>query len=239
MSNSDLKAVRDEILAADRRRFDTAPSNKTILAYWRGDLSGDEEDNVRELLACHPELAQAIAIPFGSDEALPHAIVDRQWTEFRARMLPTPRRFIWQASTAIAATLALTFGALFWDARNALLAPRSIVAEQLLESSSTPEARGGAATILSADTGDVVLHISLHGVPRFASYRVDIMEISGREAYRRWSVDTQTGAQEDVLRILIPGGSLKPGQYELVTYGLEDTNSKELHRHPIRVDPPS
>jgi hypothetical protein len=235
-SRNDLKVVRDEIVSADRRRLGDPPSVDEVLSYSRGELSAAAEARVRELLACYPELADALTIPFGEPgESLPDEVIAHQWKSFREQ-LPTPRpRRVWQAATAMAAALALTFGALLWNALQELREPRAIAAEHVLDTSPERGGRGGAETILLADAGDVVLTAPLHDHPEFPRYRVDVLEIAGASRRQRWSTTT-TARDPHVLRVLIPGGSLEPGEYELVVNGLSGERPHELVRYGIRVE---
>ncbi|HEX2121203.1 MAG TPA: hypothetical protein VHL59_06120 [Thermoanaerobaculia bacterium] len=195
---------------------------------------------MRELLACYPHLADAVAIPFvEAGDALPEEIVTRQWNDFRARHMrraPSPR--IWQAAAALAATVALTFGGALWQTRRELAAPRLIEAEQILHSPLGRGGRGGADTILSANAGNVTLVVSLHDLPQFHGYRVDMLEVRGDDRRQRWSSTAATRSQDDALRILIPRQSLDPGDYEIVVSGLGGVGerSPELVRHSVRVE---
>jgi hypothetical protein len=237
-SKNELRAAREEILTEDRERLGDPPSTETILAYSRGELSGDEEARVRELLACYPELAGALTIPFGeSDPPLPEQVIARQWRSFRQQLpVPHPVPWIWPASAALAAVLALTFGALLWQAQSEFARPRVIAAEQILNSHAERGGRGGATTVLSADAGDVLLIASLNNQPRFAAYRIDVTEVAGTTRRQRWSTIAAMHAYDDGLRILIPPATLKPGEYEIVVYGIEAGSPRQLARYPVRVE---
>jgi hypothetical protein len=96
---SDLQAVLDELRTEDRRTRAEPPTAEEMLAYRAGELSGDEEARVRELLICWPELLRALMTPYPDDDdaSLPAEVVERQC---RTRTTTTPhcRRKSWNGS---------------------------------------------------------------------------------------------------------------------------------------------
>lgn len=217
----------------DRTAAGEPPTTDELLAYSRGELPAHEAARVHRLLAQYPELAHALTVPFdGEGDALPDEVVDRQWRSFRRRHLVRRRPLVWQASTAVAAALALTFGALFLTARRELDEPRVIAAEQILQSGDDRGSRGGAETVLSENSGDVVLIASLSGQPVFPRYRVDVTA----RGTLRWSAIFPARGDGDLLRILIPSNALDPGTYAIALYGIDDGRIQKLIEYPVRVE---
>jgi hypothetical protein len=255
ITHSELQAVYRDLLAEDRCRLGDPPTVEELLAWERGDLAPEQAGRVRQLLACYPDLARALAAPFPADDPLPGDpafltgdVVSAQWEALQSRLHgadraahePTDARVLrfWRGATlALAAMLMLAFGGLLWQKQTntrlakQLIQPALRWEEQLL----LPDGgRGGptAAKVLSME-GDVFYLVGSIGERRnFSEYRV---EIAGSDSSAPlWSGIAQR-RDNDTFAILVPHAFLPPGQYEVSLYGVNGAREERLFTYSVRV----
>ena len=242
MNQSDWNAVRDSLIADDRAKLGEPPTVEEILAYENGELSEKDAERVQQLLIAYPELARAYATPFPTDDAgLPGDVIDRQWNAFRAGNHagsgPTARVLqFWRGVAAIAATVAIVFGALLWQTRTELLRPR-VLQEAVL----TPDGRRGAAEqpLAITPTGDSVLFVvSLIGPTDYETYRLEL--VSGQSHKPVWSSDPLRDTSSHSFNVEIPSRTLPAGTYQMIAYGLRGNAREEVATYTVDVRrPPS
>ncbi|HEX2121291.1 MAG TPA: hypothetical protein VHL59_06585, partial [Thermoanaerobaculia bacterium] len=145
ITKTEWQTVTRQLMADDRRRFDEPPTAEEMLAYTRGELTPEQEARVRERLVCHPDLVRTLTAPFpaegaepGEPDFLPDEELAQHWTAMQTRMRgarPVEGARVlqfWRISAALAAMLALVFGALLWQARLRVSEPRVVWEEQML-----------------------------------------------------------------------------------------------------------
>ena len=71
ITKSDWEAVQQGMTAEDQRRLGEPPTAEEMLAYSRGELSGETAGRVRAWLAGNPDLVRALMEPFPADDAKP------------------------------------------------------------------------------------------------------------------------------------------------------------------------
>jgi hypothetical protein len=76
------------------------------------------------------------------------------------------------------------------------------------------------------------IYVDIPGDPGFTSYSADIVTQSGAT---RFSIPISAEQTKDTVQLLIPGRTLKPGQYDLVIRGHKsgDPAVQEIVRHPF------
>src|SRR5947207_14595964 len=178
MSKSDLQAVLDQMRTEERAARVEPPTVEEMLAYRRGGLSGTDEARVRELLTCWPELLRALMTPYpdGDPQALPAEKLEQQWSAMRSHIGAGGGGRVLSfrnALTAIAATLALVFGALFWQARMELRRPRAF-RPQALESNAMRGGEHAATTLTGSD--DYFLAPRSISDYKFEKYSFELMD---------------------------------------------------------------
>jgi hypothetical protein len=240
-NRSDWNAVRDSLIADDRAKLGAPPNVDELLAYERGELSKEHAERVQQLLVAYPELARAYATPFPSDDdALPDDVIDRQWNAFRAgnragggssaRVLQ-----FWRGVAAIAAAVAIVFGAMLWQTHTELLRPHVLPEAAIL----TPDGRRGLAEQPSAitPTGDSVLFVvSLIGPADYETYRLEL--VRGESHTRVWSSDPLRATNSDSFNVEIPSRALPSGRYQVIAYGLRGNAQEEVATYTIDVRRP-
>ena len=232
---TDLQAVLDEMRSEDRRRVEP-PTVEEMLAYRSGELSGDDEARVRELLLCWPELLRALMTPYPDDdaEALPPEVVERQWQAMRGEIGGGGRVVPFRhALTAVAAALAVIFGALLWQAKLELRRPRALPQQMLL-----PDAQrgpGDGATTL-AGGGEAYLLSPLLDDRPFEAYRFELVD-AANPAHSVWSSALLRRGEEDTFAVLVPRAFLSPGRYKLILYGVNGARQEQLYTYTVRVAP--
>ena len=115
------------------------PTAGEVMAYTRGELAPDEEARIRERLIAYPDLVRALTAPFpeGAEPDHPDYLSDhefaRNWSALQKRRRRPDRGLqFWRAFGAIAAALAVVFGALLWRAQTALKQPQAVWEQQEL-----------------------------------------------------------------------------------------------------------
>jgi hypothetical protein len=233
ITKSELQAVLDEMRTQENRTRPEPPTADEMLAYRDGTLSADDEARVRELLLCWPELLHALmtSVPDDDADALPPAVLERQWQAMRDDLgIARSARILTfrNAITSIAAALAIVFGGLFWQAQRDAHRPR-VLAPLSLTSGSVRGPGGNPTTLSSGD--DAALSIPLSDESHFESYRVVILDESDREVWRSDPVRPQ----DETLTVLLPRAFASPGRYWLVLHGTRGDHDETLERHSLRV----
>jgi hypothetical protein len=245
ITKSDWQAVHAQLLEERRHRLGEPPTVEEMLAYSRGELSGEEEERVRALLVSYPELLRALNADFTDDDAqpgdpdfLPEEAVTRQWNAFQQRIGGRPEAGagrvlqFWRATAAIAVVLAVAFGALLWRAQSQLDHPRlGVWREQLLE----PEGHRGGADLLPTlpSQADVfLLAFTLLDERQFAGYRIEIVAEGGTRPV--WSTTT-TRPEDDTFTIIVPRTFLHSGTYRATIHGINATHQERLATYAFRV----
>lgn len=238
---SDWQDALDGMTAEDRRRLGAAPSAEDVVAYLGGELPAEKEATVRELLVAYPELARTLTIPLLEDaEPLPGAELDRRWAEFQSRLAPShaaPRaeggrvlRF-WRAAAALAAALAVLFGALLWRAQSRLAEPRAAWQIAVLEMDGH---RGPAApaTVVRPAGESLILVVPLIGTSPYREYRLDLT--SGKRTLWR-SEPLRRDDDTTSFSIDVPGAYLEPGRYRVELYGVDGAREEKLATYSLQV----
>ncbi|HXA18634.1 MAG TPA: hypothetical protein VN380_16690 [Thermoanaerobaculia bacterium] len=238
MNQPDWNSVRDSLIADDRAKLGEPPTVDELLAYERGELSKEHAERVQQLLIAYPDLARAYATPFPpDDEALPDDVIDRQWNAFRAVNRPVSRSNarvlqFWRGVAAIAAAVAIVFGAMLWQTHTELLRPHVLPEAAIL----TPDGRRGLAEQPSAvtPTGDSVLFVvSLIGPTDYETYRLEL--VRGDSHTRVWSSDPLRATSSYSFNVEIPSRVLPPGTYQVIAYGLRGNAQEEVATYTVDV----
>jgi len=242
MNQSDWNAVRDSLIADDRAKLGEPPTVDELLAYERGELSKEHAQRVQQLLVAYPNLAQAYATPFPSDDVeLPDDVIDRQWSAFHAgnrhgsgssaRVLQ-----FWRGVAAIAAAVAIVFGAMLWQTHTELLRPHVLPEAAIL----TPDGRRGLAEQPQAavtPSGDSVLFVvSLIGPTDYETYRLEL--VRGDSHKRVWSSDPLRATNSYSFNVEIPSRALTAGTYQMIAYGLRGNAQEQVATYTIDVRRP-
>jgi len=218
LNEFEWQAVREALAAGDRAKLGEPPTAEELLAYERGELSEEAAARVRLLLVAYPELARAFATPFPSEGELPDDAVDRQWKAFRAtnetgaKVLP-----FWRAVAAIAAALAVIFGAMLWQKHNELLQPRVFAETYIL----TPDGRRGPGQqhyTITTKGDSVLLVVSIVGPADYDTYRLELVRAGSQK--RIWSSGPLPATETNSFDVVVPAAVLAPGTYSIVAYGV-------------------
>ncbi len=233
ITKSDWQAVHDRMLAERRAGLGDPPAVEEMLAYANGELSKDDEARVRAALVAYPELLRALNADFDDDQ-LPQDVIDRQWREFRAAPAESRRVLqFWRTAAAIAAVLALTFGALLWRAQSQIDEPR-LSTWQTLYLEPDGGLRGGPVAprtfLSSADL--FLLNIALLDERHFDGYRIDIVAANAKKPV--WS-SSAARPDDDTFTVVVPRKSLPPDSYEAVVYGVDGAATRQIARYAFRV----
>jgi len=253
MNRSDWQAVRDALIADDRASLGEPPTVNELLAYERGQLSKENAERVQQFLVAYPELARAYATPFPTDDAqlddsdyLAGDVIDRQWTAFRAENRNgktnlavsdfTKARVpqFWRGLAAIAAAVAVVFGAMLWQTHSESLRPHVLPDAAIL----TPDGRrGGSEPSQYAITpaGDsLLLVVSLAGTTEYETYRLEL--VSGQSHKHLWSSEPLRATSSDnSFNVEIPSRALPAGTYQLIAYGLRGNAQEQVSTYTIDI----
>jgi hypothetical protein len=239
---SQWEMANEALMNEQRKQNGEPPSSEEILAFLRGGLEPDEEERIRERLVCYPELMRTLTEPFpehgaepGDPDYLSDADFAKQWAVLRNRVdaPPADGRVVpfLAAFTAVAAALAIVFGALLWHARSELSRPR-IVQEQLLE----PDGRRGpgeAAATLSPRGDSWLLIVPLIGDETSRAYVLEIVDVDAGRSM--WRSERLHRGENDSFAVLVPREFLRKGKYQIVLYGTDGARGLRLATYTIRV----
>jgi hypothetical protein len=246
ITKSELHDAHRRMLDEKRAQLGDPPTAKEMLAYSRGELSPDDEERIRELLASYPELARTLTEPFPTDEPKPGEpgyVSDDQlkqrWIALEKHLYAPPAQQgarvlqFWRVTSALAAAIALTFGALLWQARAALGRPR--VASESRYLSPDDRYRGEGTTATLTPGGDAYTLVTpLMSQPIFAAYRLEIVDAHDRSL---WKSGPLVERDNDTFVILVPRAFLAPGSYKVVLYGVGSSGEKQLDKFSMIINP--
>lgn len=234
ITKSELQAIHGQLVAERRRRLGPPPTNEELFAFMRGELSGDDEARVRELLIAYPELARAMSEPFPEEGDLSEIELAAHWKSLQTRIHghPAERRVrFWQwTSAALAAAMMLAFGGIVWQ-RQASLAPR--VATSHLLMTDVQRGSGDAATLIPAGDDSYELVISMVDPERFDRYRLELTTAAA--ARTLWNSEPMRRPGNDTFRVVVPGRFLAPGRYQVVVWGVSGARQERIAAYPFRV----
>jgi hypothetical protein len=246
ITKSDWQAVHARLLAERRDTLGDPPTVEEMLAYSRGELSRDDEERVRALLVSYPELLRALTVEFTDDDAqpgdpdyLPEPVVARQWDAFQGRIRGRQRSDggrvlqFWRASAAVAAALAIAFGALLWRAQSQLDGPRVLSGQpQVLQPEGHRRGGGEAVKTFPRNT-ELLLVVSLQIEQEFPLYRLEIASAAdpSRPIWRDSSAKPQDGA----FLVTISRKFLASGTYRLTVYGINGAREEQLDTYAFLV----
>lgn len=215
ITNADWQSVNRQLMADQRAELGDPPTADELQAYMEGKLSAEDEERIRELLVCYPDLARSLAEPFPAQPG---------FFEMHATTL-------YRGAAAIAAAVAILFGFLLWRDHHNAIDPRvSWKAVTLM-----PDGSRGAEQpiILEAET-DYLLAPAILDQRQFAGYRVELLNVTTQPYRRVWS-GTRERREDDTFVVDVQRSFLKRGRYQLVVYGVEGTREEQLARYSIRV----
>ena len=210
ITRSDWQAVLDEMNAEDRTTLGEPPTVEEARAYLRGELAPDEEERMRARLVAYPELLQALTAPFPAEEAGGGKVLQ-----------------FWRASTALAAGLALVFGALRWRA-GTQREPRVLGEEYVLAA----DGRRGPSrqpVTFEADGESIVLIVPLFDGGAHPRYRLELVDDQNRVLLRTSLLPRPAN---DAFRV---EASLDKGRYRVILYGVNGTREQRIDTYSLRV----
>lgn len=244
-TKSEWTAVHEGMMEEQRQRLGPPPTVEEIEAYENGQLSAEDEERVRALLVCYPDLARTLvrhdqpdAPRPGDADFLSQDQLTKDWKALQERIHgrePSGRvlRF-WRISAAIAATLAVIFGGLLWRARSELGQP--VIAYEYVLSSDAVRGTADQVTTVSPDGEHVLLTIVKDGAPGFDQYRVDILRSASTPSRRVWSGRARPSPDHRYVSIVVPTRFLDAGSYEVELFGVRDGREERLATYPFRVE---
>jgi hypothetical protein len=244
ITKSDLQAVLDDITAEERGKLPEPPTVEEMLAYRRGELSAPHEARVRELLVRFPELLRALATPLpdepapGDADSLSVDEIDRRWASLQKRLGTSGEGRLlqfWRAAGAIAAALAVVFGALFWHERSELNKPRAVWDQQDLVPDGGQRGIGDELVTLRAQGDSFLLSALLTNVPPADAYRLEIFDAAANPPRSLWSSDPLPLHPNDTFAILVRRDFLPPGRYRIVVYGVSGARQEPVGSYSLRV----
>ncbi|MEA2488647.1 MAG: hypothetical protein QOH21_439 [Acidobacteriota bacterium] len=246
-TKSEWNAIHAELLAEGRARLGGPPTEEQLLAYGRGELHGEEEARVRELLVYYPELARTLDNPSSADvqpgdaDYLSDDELAEDWRAIQERLHGTVQQTggrvlpFWP-TLAAAAALLLVCGGLLFRAHSEPVEYTAMPSVAIDEVVLVSGARRGSEEVptVSANT-NLLLTAPLVSEREYPDYRLDIVEADTVLRRTIWSSRGLRHRPDDTFHILVPHAFLKPGKYRLVIYGLDGGKQDELAQYTVLV----
>jgi len=219
------------------------PTSDEMLAYLRGELSADEEAHFRDRLIPYPELVRTLTAPFpaegaepGDEDYLSNEELARHWAAMQKRM---PRGAVvqfWPSVAAIAATLALVFGALYWRSHTEQGQPRVLTVDgpTLFPDGNQRGSGSDAATVTPHGDWFALVPVLMDERP-FDHYRIELFDGSVNPQRSVWSMSGLRRTENATLIVAVPRSFLSPGIYRLAIYGSKGTREEHVNDYTIRV----
>lgn len=249
---SEWQDANRALQAEDRRTLGDPPTAEEMLAYSKGELSGNEAERIQDLLVAYPELARMYGTPFpepqpGDSDAVSEAEIAAGWNAFQQRLaVPSAvpqraraetergvlpfRRYI---VTSIAAAVALVFCGLYIQTERRAQGPLPVIVGEQQELEPGGTRGGGTLTTLHRDGNAYSVKLQLFNQVRHPYYRIELLDVSGRAIWEAASVQPD---RYNAFHLAIPHAFLRSGQtYRLVVYGINGDTSTEAAVYPFAV----
>jgi hypothetical protein len=238
-TKSEWQAANQAQMADDRRRAGEPPTAEEVFAYLRGELPAEEAARVRERLVCYPDLVRTLTGSFPAEGAQPgdeDYLSDREfathWAALERRMKRGRVVDFWPVFGAIAASLAIVFAGLFWQARKELMTPHVMDAVLLM-----PDGQRGSGETVTTLTGhgeSFPLIVSTSNQTSFEQFRLEIVDAT-KPQQALWSSPVLARSKDDLLAIVVPRKYLKPGKVQVLLYGVSGARQEPLASYTLRV----
>jgi hypothetical protein len=255
ITKSDRQAVARQLREESRHKAGEPPTADEVLAYTRGELPAAEAALVRERLLCHPDLMRTLTEPFPAEGAkrddpdyLTDADYEFHWAAMRAKMeKPAAPRAIantgttarllhfWRFAAAIAAAVAVVFGASLWQANRRLSEPRIVSEQQVL----FPDGQRGPdrqAAMLSMQGESVLLVVPLIGQSEYQQYRLTLADTATDNTI--WKSEPLALHDDATFTLLVSRRFFKPGTYEIAVSGITGATEEKVATYSLRVPQP-
>jgi len=219
------------------------PTPDEMLAYVRGELSADDEARFRERLLPYPELVRTLTAPFptegaepGDEDYLSDEDFARHWAAMQKRMPRPAVVYLWPSVAAIAASLALVLGVLYWQKQVQTERPHVLTVDSQPLFPDGSERGGGSApaTVMPEDGWYSLVPVLMDERP-FDSYRVELFDAGVDPQRSLWTMSGLRRRQDATLIVAVPRSFLSPGLYRLAIYGSKGKGEEHVNSYTIRV----
>jgi hypothetical protein len=239
-TKSQWHAANRALMSEDRQRLGDPPSAEEVLAYTRGELPAHEAARISERLVAYPDLVRTLTTEFPVDPATPGDPDYMSDDEFAEHWASLQKRMpgkgggrvvqFWPAVSAIAATLAIVFGALFWQERAERMRPRVEDQQDLRQDGS----RGidDNAVTLQAQGESFLLVLRPPPTAVYDSYRLEIVSPTPERSL--WTSEKLPWRADDI-PILVHRSFFKSGKYQVVLYGESAGREERVSTYSLRV----
>jgi hypothetical protein len=241
ITKTEWQGLHQQLMADERKRMGDPPAAEEVLAYMSGALSAEEEERIRERLVCYPELVRTLTAPFpeknprpGEPDYVSDEEMATEWTAIQQRIHGAPSRTtravqFWRAY-AVAATLLLVIGGIWWNVHPRLNAPL-VVQEQALEGDGTRGATAEEFQTITAKGDEILLILPIYDATS-DQLRLKIIDVSANPPRVRWSTD-RLQRRGQSMSVLVPMHFLeRGGKYRIVLYG---NDGAPLTTYSVRV----
>jgi hypothetical protein len=227
------------LMAEDRQRRIEPPAAEEVLAYTRGELPPEKAASVRERLIAHPDLVRTLTAQFpeaaepGDADYLSDDEFAGRWAALQKRRKHSNGGRVlqfWRAFGAIAAMLAIVFGAMLWRERTDSTKPHLLVEQVLL-----PDGQRGGGDVATEVTaqGGFFLLVPFVGDSAADSFRADI--VAANPGTPIWTSDAVRRNPDGSVMIVVPRKFFRPGRYQVRLYAVTGARQEPLSTYTIRV----
>jgi hypothetical protein len=240
-TKSEFAAANRDLIAETRASLGEPPTSEEMLSYTRGELAPDEEARIRERLIAYPELVRTLTTPFpeGAEPGHPDYLSDhefaRHWKALqKRRQRPDGGLQFWRAFGAVAAAVAVVFGALLWRAQTELKKPQAVWEQKELYPEGQRGVESGPQTLSVSGDSYLLMPMLLGSDSAAEKLRAEIVNVTN-PSRTVWSSRAVSRTSDGSFVILVPHDSLKPGTYRLVVYSITGERQEPLNSFTFRV----
>ena len=242
-NKSEWQDANRRLASEQREKLGDPPTAEEMLAYSRGELSGEEEDRIRDLLVAYPELARIYNAPFPEEpEAdVSNEVISDGWNDVRRRLGVTvdagPRTGAeLHSHDDRGRTGARVLRPLSYKRKTAHVttpaATSPVFSAHRRSSTLTAAAGSDAPKMLRKDGDAYLLKPHLLNQVHYAHYSIELHDTSG-------AVWTSPSAQPDdkgTFQIVIPHDFLRPGvRYQLRIFGIDGDAPRPVGSYDVMV----
>jgi hypothetical protein len=254
IEKSDWEIVYRELIAEGRERLGDPPTAEEVEALFRGELTHEEAERVRELLVYYPEMARVMTQPSPDEQTRVLTEQERaeDWAAIRKRIEPPPRiqpRQLPRILSYAAAVVVAIAGTYFIYEQIRLKTPppprdkpvhvtaaKRVVRRELWPDGASRGNQSPSSITLPGNVDELILKPLTGHKAHYDNYRIDIVDLDAAPNRVIWTRSGLPESPDGSFEITVSNQVLKPGgRFQLVLYGISAGKTDRLETYTVRV----